>query len=98
MRHMGSLNEAESMLTGIENLTVIHALRRTKREVVDAHQCADHAAHGLSCGSHLKPFVERATLVRLEVTEGNPTDCRRIDDRRNCLAHCRKQRIHSGVK
>src|SRR5687767_6367335 len=98
MRNMRSLSKAKSMLTRIENFPVIHAPGRTNSEVVDAYQCAHRAAHRLCSGSDLKPFVKRATLVRLEMTEADPAYPGRIYDGCNRLAYGWEQRSHSGMK
>src|SRR5687767_10420301 len=98
MRDMRSLDKPKAMLPGNEDLTVNHPLRRTQCKIIYADKGANHAARGLSVGRDLQPFIKRATLIRLEMTEGNPTYLRWIHDGSDCLAHCRKQRFHARMK
>src|SRR5262245_14214274 len=92
------LNEAETVSTSAERFTIRHSARRTLGEIVDANECADHAAYRLRVRSNLNPFIQRATLVRLEMTKTDPADLRRIYYRGHCLAYRGKQRLHSRVE
>src|SRR5687768_6676257 len=98
MWHVRCLCETVSTFTGVQHFTIGHALRWTHREIVDAYQCANEAAYWLRIRSDLQPLVQRATLIRLEMTEADPAYFRRIDDRLHRRAHRRKQHSHAGMK
>src|SRR6476619_5118730 len=58
VRYMRSTSKAVTILTCTQNFTVVHAFCGSKREIINADQCANQAAYGLSIGSDLQPLVK----------------------------------------
>src|SRR5690349_14100839 len=98
MRHMWRLHKPKAVLTGAKNFVVIHALCWSQCKVVYTHHRANHAADGFGMRCNFEPLVERATLIRLKMTEANPSYSRRVNHTCNRLVHKRKDRLHSGVE
>jgi hypothetical protein len=70
-----------------------HATRRTDGEIIHAHELADESANWLGLGRKLKPIIERADFVGLEVAPGDVTELRRVDDLRDRLAQRREHAL-----
>src|SRR5205085_46109 len=86
MRYVRRLEEAEAVTAGRERLLVGERPRRARREVVHARERADEAAERRRRRRERQPFVQRPALVGLEVAEPDPTDRRRVDERRDRVA------------
>src|SRR5262249_14445503 len=59
---------------------------------------ADESANRLGLGRKLKPIIERADFVGLEVAPGDVTEFRRIDDLCDRFAQRRKHALQTGVE
>ena len=70
-----------------------HATRRADGEVIHAHKLADESANGLGLGRKLKPIIEPADFVGLEVAPGDVPELRRVDDLRDRLAQRREHAL-----
>jgi len=82
--------EPVAILAASEDVFGRHAARRADGEIIHAHELADERADGLGLGRNLKPIVERADFVGLEVAPGDVTELRRVDDLRDRLAQRRE--------
>src|ERR1041385_4879873 len=80
MRHMRRCQKTQPVPAEIENLVVIQAPRWTVGIIIQHDHVADHAARGLSLRRHAQPFVQRATFIRLEMTETDPAQLCRVDN------------------
>ena len=80
MRHVRCLDEAETVFACFENFAVRHTFSRVHRcEIVDAHDFADETANRCRLRCDLLPLVDATALVRFEMAEPDPFQCRRID-------------------
>src|SRR5215813_5351278 len=75
-----------------------HAARRADGEIIHIHELADQSANGLGLGRKLKPIIERADFVGLEVAPGDVTELCRVDDLRDRLAQRWKHALKAGVE
>ena len=69
--------EPVAILAGSEDVFGRHAARRADGEVIHADELANESADGLGLGRNLKPIIERADFVGLEVAPGDVTELRR---------------------
>jgi hypothetical protein len=82
----------------VEDLAVGARAWRPVGEVVERHHAADHAVGDLGPGCGGEPLIHRATLVGLDVAEGDPPQTIHGHDALHGFEHKREHRPRPGVK
>src|SRR6266498_1559802 len=85
------------MTTNLQYLAVAQRTRWFIGEVVHHNHCAYNATCSFCMWSNLKPLIQGATLVRLKVTETNPTQFLRLHDRSHSLERQGKHFLEPGM-
>src|ERR1700745_664952 len=70
-----------------------HTAGRADGKIIHAHELADKRADGLGLGRNLKPIIERADFVGLEVAPSDVTELGRVDNLRDRLAQRREHAL-----
>jgi hypothetical protein len=98
MRDVRRAIEPVAILAGSQDVFRRHAACRADGEIIHTHELADQSANGLGLGRNLKPIVERADFVGLEVAPGDVTELCRVDDLRDSLVQRREHALKAGVE
>src|SRR6185436_14759024 len=99
VRHMRRVQELETILSGVQQLAVLHPQCRPDRhEIVDAHQFADHTAYSQRLRRKLLPLTQGAAFIRFKMAEPDPLHRGRIEQRGHSVPSLRKERARAGMK
>jgi hypothetical protein len=95
---VGRPTKLKAVLACRKSLAIPQPPRRTDRKVVHADQRSEHAANRLGLRRNFEPVIQSTTFIRLEMTEPNVTDLRRIDDSRHSFLDGREHSFQPRVE
>jgi len=98
MRDVRRAIEPVAILASSQDVLRRHAARRADGEIVHAHELANESANWLGLGRKLKPIIERADFVGLEVAPGDVAELCRVHDLCDRLAQRREHALKAGVE
>src|SRR5690349_23632989 len=91
--------ETEAISSGLDYLAISHPFGGAKRQtIIDTHHLAHHTTHRFRVWSELLPLGHCRAFVGLKMTESDPTQSLRIDERCHGGFDLCKERPRTGME